>query len=78
MKTAISLPDELFAIAEEFAAQRGMSRSELYATALRAYLAARSREGLVDRINAACEGLDTSLPRDLAAMSRARLRETEW
>ena len=39
VKTAISIPDELFAAGDRFAAQRGMSRSELYATALEHFLA---------------------------------------
>ena len=34
MKTAISLPDELFAAAEKLAERLGVSRSQLYATAL--------------------------------------------
>jgi hypothetical protein len=31
MKTAISLPDKLFQVAEAFAQEHGLSRSELYA-----------------------------------------------
>ncbi len=38
MKTAISLPDELFEQAERVAQQLSMNRSQLYAAALRDYL----------------------------------------
>ncbi|MDO8336844.1 MAG: hypothetical protein Q7T15_01150 [Microcella sp.] len=38
MKTAISLPDELFTRAERAAASRGISRSQLYASAVARYL----------------------------------------
>ena len=38
MKTAISIPDEIFLAAEQLAKRIGSSRSELYATALAAYL----------------------------------------
>lgn len=38
MKTAISLPDDLFARAERVAVQLNMNRSHLYARALYAYL----------------------------------------
>lgn len=38
MKTAISIPDSIFRRAEEVAAAYGLSRSELYVTALREYL----------------------------------------
>jgi hypothetical protein len=34
MKIAISLPDELFVLADDFAKQHGLSRSELYVTGL--------------------------------------------
>ncbi len=39
MKTAISLPDELFDEADAVADRIGVSRSQLYATALAEYLA---------------------------------------
>ena len=38
MKTAISLPDELFKAAERVARRLGLSRSELYQRALAKYL----------------------------------------
>jgi antitoxin MazE6 len=78
MKTAVSLPDELFALADKLAAERGMSRSELYARALRAYLGKESRQDLQARIDAACEHLDTSLPEDLRQLARATLQRSEW
>ncbi len=78
MKTAISLPDDLFSQADEFARQRGLSRSELYATALRAYLDTHRHDDLTERINRACAELDTTLPHDIAHMTRRTLREVEW
>lgn len=44
MKTAISIPDDLFKAAEDYARAHGLSRSELYARALQAYLAAHHAE----------------------------------
>jgi metal-responsive CopG/Arc/MetJ family transcriptional regulator len=38
VKVAVSIPDDVFARAEVAAAQRGVSRSRLYAEALRAML----------------------------------------
>ena len=50
MKTAISIPDHLFERAEGVARRLGLSRSELYSTALRAFLdehdAAAQRQAL--------------------------------
>ena len=47
MKTAISLPDKLFHEADVFAERAGLSRSELYATAVAEYLAPHSNVQLV-------------------------------
>ena len=78
MKTAISLPDDLFVLADDFAKTRGMSRSELYAMALREYVDAHTGTNLIERINAACAGLDTSLPADIAHSARQTLVAAKW
>lgn len=52
MKTAVSIPDRFFGSAERFAERRGMSRSELYATALRRYLEEHRGEGVTERLDA--------------------------
>jgi len=78
MKTAISLPDDLFILADDFAKQYGFSRSELYATALRKYINAHRHDDLTERINRACENLHTDLPDEMVRVARARLLETEW
>jgi metal-responsive CopG/Arc/MetJ family transcriptional regulator len=51
MKTAISIPEKLFEAAEQFARGRGMSRSELYATALRHYLGEHRGEMITERLD---------------------------
>lgn len=56
MKTAVSIPDGLFESAEAFAGRRGMSRSELYASALREYLAEHKSEGITERLDAVYAG----------------------
>jgi metal-responsive CopG/Arc/MetJ family transcriptional regulator len=38
MKTAVSIPDDVFQSAEQLARRLGMSRSELYVQALKSYL----------------------------------------
>jgi metal-responsive CopG/Arc/MetJ family transcriptional regulator len=78
MKTAISLPDDLFSQAEKYAREQGLSRSELYATALRAYLEAHGNDDLIERINRACAAIDTALPTDLAGLARKKLLEGDW
>lgn len=70
MKTAISIPDELFESADGLARRLGVSRSELYAKALREYLEEHRGEGVTERLDGVygnkeqgAEGLDPVLAR---------------
>ena len=51
MKTAISLPDPLFAEAEQVAKRLRMSRSKLYATAIARFLEKERSRGVTERLN---------------------------
>jgi metal-responsive CopG/Arc/MetJ family transcriptional regulator len=51
MKTAISLPNPIFEEAESLAKHLGLSRSELYTEALKAYLQKYSREQRLTTLN---------------------------
>lgn len=51
MKTAISLPDELFRMAEAAARKMRMSRSQLYATAITEFLERRRTSKVTERLN---------------------------
>jgi len=77
MKTAISLPDELFEEAEALAEDRGVSRSELYATALAEYVAKHRDAEVTEKLNevyaAEPSGLDASLRE-----AQARSVGEEW
>jgi metal-responsive CopG/Arc/MetJ family transcriptional regulator len=77
MKTAISLPDELFADADRFAAKIGISRSQLYATALAEYLA-RHRDGDVTAALDRVYGTPSLSDDELGAAARDSLRRAEW
>lgn len=52
MKTAISLPDDIFRQAESAARQLKISRSELYATAISEFLKRRQTTHVTERLNA--------------------------
>ena len=56
MKTAVSIPDRIFESAESFARRRKMSRSELYARAIDAYLKEHKAEGITERLDAVYAG----------------------
>jgi metal-responsive CopG/Arc/MetJ family transcriptional regulator len=51
MKTAISLPDPLFAEAEQVAKRLRMSRSKLYATAIAQFLKQHGSREVTERLN---------------------------
>jgi metal-responsive CopG/Arc/MetJ family transcriptional regulator len=53
MKTAISIPDDLFLEAEKVAQDHNLSRSALYAKALREHLERLKDEAITAQINAA-------------------------
>jgi metal-responsive CopG/Arc/MetJ family transcriptional regulator len=51
MKTAVSLPDNLFQMAEAAARRLRVSRSELYAQAIAEFLKARDENAITERLN---------------------------
>ena len=77
MKTAVSIPDEVFADAERLRRQLETSRSELYSRALREFVA---RHG-PDHVRDALDQLHGVLDADDAfptAAARQTLRRSEW
>ena len=78
MKTAISIPDEVFAAAEELADRLGISRSELYATAVAEYVKAVRSEGVTARLNAIYPAESSSLDPGLADVQLAALETEDW
>ncbi|TVR45815.1 MAG: hypothetical protein EA402_03795 [Planctomycetota bacterium] len=50
MKTAISIPDDVFKRADYLAKKQGLSRSEFYVTAIKAYMADR-RTNITNLLN---------------------------
>lgn len=78
MKTAISLPEDVFESADRLARRTGRSRSQLYADALREYVARHDEDEVTTRLNALCAELDTSLPPEIARASKKILERSEW
>jgi metal-responsive CopG/Arc/MetJ family transcriptional regulator len=78
MKTAISLPDDLFDAAEEMAARLGMSRSQLYATAVHEYLEAHRSRGVTARLDVVYESIDSRLELRVAEAQTESLDDEDW
>ena len=51
MKTAISIPDSIFQAAERFAKQLGISRSELFQRAVKAFLQDHRQDEVTEVLN---------------------------
>jgi metal-responsive CopG/Arc/MetJ family transcriptional regulator len=51
MKTAISIPDELFTLAEITAKKLGIPRSQLFARALEEFIENHSNQSITDKLN---------------------------
>ena len=78
MKTAISLPNELFYLAEKYAEKHGLSRSELYATAVSDFIEKKKEKDITQRINEICGNIDTSLNPQIRVAGRRILSDSEW
>lgn len=78
MKTAVSIPDELFHRADALARRRGTSRSRLYQEALAEYLLRRDEQSITDAMNAVLEEVGSDVDPWVAAVSRQTLERTEW
>lgn len=79
MKTAISLPDEVFQAAERHARRVRKSRSQLYAEALAEYLARHAPEEVTEAMNRVIEQLGEGAPDPfLAASARRVFERSEW
>jgi predicted transcriptional regulator len=79
MKTAVSIPDELFESADGLARRLGMTRSELYARALREYLREHRGEGSTERLDEVYGGEEEGgLDPIVTRLQRISLPEDEW
>jgi metal-responsive CopG/Arc/MetJ family transcriptional regulator len=80
MKTAVSVPDDVFEKAERLAHREGRSRSEVYSTALREYVARHSPDEVTASIDSAIAQLGESASSDSFVRIAATriLGSSEW
>ena len=78
MKTAISLPDQLFRAGDALAKRLKVSRSELYARALGEYLAKHRADQITQRLNAVYAPGDDGLDPRLGALQARSLDREDW
>jgi metal-responsive CopG/Arc/MetJ family transcriptional regulator len=78
MKTAVSIPDDVFEEAEQLARRMKSSRSELYSKALVEYVARHAPDQLTEAMDRACATLDEGTDDFVSAASRRILERNEW
>jgi metal-responsive CopG/Arc/MetJ family transcriptional regulator len=79
MKTAVSIPDEVFEEAERLARRTKRSRSRLFSDALKEYLIRHSPDEITEAVNKVCEELgDVVADPFVSAAARRILENTEW
>jgi metal-responsive CopG/Arc/MetJ family transcriptional regulator len=78
MKTAISIPDELFADAERLARRTRKSRSQLFSDALKEYVARHAPDNVTDALNRISAELQEEPDEFIASASRRVLERSEW
>jgi hypothetical protein len=74
MKTAVSVPDDLFRLAEVAARRLRVSRSQLYATAVSEFLSRQQGGEVTERLNEVYSRRPAKVD---SALHRAQLRSTE-
>jgi metal-responsive CopG/Arc/MetJ family transcriptional regulator len=77
MKTAVSIPDDLFREADELAARLGKSRSQIYREALVEYLSRRDHRTVTAALDDVVSGAGDVDGWSLTAASAA-LERSEW
>ena len=78
MKTAISIPDKVFRSADTLAKRLGVSRSQLYASAVSEYLSKYQSRQVTTRLNSLYSEEDSSLSSNLTLIQVKSLPREEW
>ena len=78
MKTAVSVPDDVFEEAERLARREGRSRSEVYSAALRDYVARHDPDAIVEALDRVLAGIREGTDPFVVAAGRRTLEATDW
>lgn len=78
MKTAVSIPDAVFDEAERLRLEIGTSRSQLYSSALREFMARHAPDRLTDAMNRVVDEVGGEIDDFSRKASRRLLQRVEW
>lgn len=78
MKTAVSIPDEVFEKVERLARRAGRSRSEVFSAALAEYVARHAPDEVTEAMDRVCAEVGDQPDTFVNAAGRRVLEQTEW
>ncbi len=78
MKTAISVPNDVFELSEKLAKKLKVSRSQVFAMGVKKLSEEYDEEDLIARINAVCDGVDTSLDPAIRRYQSRVIKREKW
>jgi metal-responsive CopG/Arc/MetJ family transcriptional regulator len=78
MKTAVSVPDDVFEGAERLARREGRSRSEVYSAALREYVSRHEPDEIVHALDLVIADVGEQIDPFVAAASQRTLEAIDW
>jgi hypothetical protein len=78
MKTAVSVPDDVFERADRLAREAGRSRSDVYSAALREYVARHAPDEVTEALDSLVGEIGEGFDPFVAEAARRSLVATEW
>jgi metal-responsive CopG/Arc/MetJ family transcriptional regulator len=78
MRTAVSLPGEIFVHAERLARRLKKSRSKLYSDAIAEYIARHDPDVFVQKLNDVWDQVDEPRDEFVAAAARRTVERSDW
>jgi len=78
MKTAVSIPDEVFESAERLARRTKRSRSRLFSDAVREYVARHAPDEVTEALDRVCAELGPAVDDFSRLAARRALERSEW
>ena len=78
MKTAISIPDDVFSRAEKFASRRKMTRSALFTVAVDEYIQLHRDDEVTKKLDEVYADEDSSLDPVFARLQSLSLPREDW
>jgi len=78
MKTAISVPNDVFQLSEKLAKKLKVSRSAIFAMGVRKLAEEHDEDEIIAQINRVCEKVDTSLDPTVRQYQNRILQREKW